>query len=301
MPYDLHQSLSEFSYGYGVTREIEDLLGGMGFRTIPYLPNLVHEGKQGFDAGFDRPGKALLIQFKLGHELKQFRRARGYGGKPANVGSPYYRFDVDISADEGQFGLLSKAQRDGAEVYYIAPVFKNWIEYSNAFLDEKILENSIIVMPNEILAAASSIAAEKNYESKHRVLYDSDGNWGICSEPVEMPHRSIREFITERFQPNFDKTISEQISEIYRGLDDQLKSEFRSSVPERDEEKKLREASASKRSENYSRMRSLGYSEIESQFLTLGFEAWIKGAQLLTVTNDMSDEDRAAIDGLVLS
>ena len=52
MPIDLHQRLSEFSYGYGVTREAERLLRSVGLRPTPFLPNLLHEAKLGFDVAF---------------------------------------------------------------------------------------------------------------------------------------------------------------------------------------------------------------------------------------------------------
>lgn len=60
MPIDLHERLSEFSYGYGVTREVEGLLRSVGLRPTPFLPSLLAEGKLGFDVAFKRPGTALL-------------------------------------------------------------------------------------------------------------------------------------------------------------------------------------------------------------------------------------------------
>jgi hypothetical protein len=39
MPVDLHQRLSEFSYGYGVTREVEQLLVSVGIHSTPFMPS----------------------------------------------------------------------------------------------------------------------------------------------------------------------------------------------------------------------------------------------------------------------
>ena len=72
---DLHERLSEFSYGYGVTREVEQLLLGVGIRTVPFLPSLLQEKQIGFDAGFNGRGAPLLLQFKLGHSLQRFIRS----------------------------------------------------------------------------------------------------------------------------------------------------------------------------------------------------------------------------------
>ena len=71
---DLHERLSEFSYGYGVARETEKLLAGIGVSTAPFLPSLLQEEKLGFDVAFKNRGVPLLLQFKLGHSLQRFVR-----------------------------------------------------------------------------------------------------------------------------------------------------------------------------------------------------------------------------------
>lgn len=37
---NLHERLSEFSSGFGVTREVQSLLEGIGLRPTPVMPNL---------------------------------------------------------------------------------------------------------------------------------------------------------------------------------------------------------------------------------------------------------------------
>jgi hypothetical protein len=117
LPVDLHQRLSEFSYGYGVTREVERLLGSLGLQTTPFLPSLLQEAKVGFDVAFDRPGTPLLLQFKLGEALQRLRR-QDRSQPPPMLGRPFWRFSVDTSEPNGQFDLLLKAEQAGAEVYY---------------------------------------------------------------------------------------------------------------------------------------------------------------------------------------
>lgn len=60
---ELRERLSEFSYGYGVTRETEHLLRQIGIRPVPFLPSLLQEADLGFDVAFERPGAPLLLQF----------------------------------------------------------------------------------------------------------------------------------------------------------------------------------------------------------------------------------------------
>ncbi len=71
---DLRERLSEFSYGYGITREVEVLLANVGLATTPFLPSLLHEASLGFDVAFSKPGAVMLLQFKLGKELRRFHR-----------------------------------------------------------------------------------------------------------------------------------------------------------------------------------------------------------------------------------
>jgi hypothetical protein len=157
LPVDLHQRLSEFSYGYGVTREVERLLRSVGLRTTPFLPSLLQEKKLAFDVAFDRPGKPLLLQFKLGEALQRFRM-QDPSKRPPVLGRPFWRFSVDTAEPNGQFDLLLKAEQAGAEVYYVAPRFTGWDSYVIAFQSDQILDRSLVLSPFQIdakLTAAS--------------------------------------------------------------------------------------------------------------------------------------------------
>jgi hypothetical protein len=126
MPVDLHEHLSEFSYGYGVTREVEGLLRSVGLRPTPFLPSLLQEAKLGFDVAFNRPGAALLLQFKLGKVVQHFRRTDCSKPAPA-LEKPFWRFDLNTAETDGQYDLLINSEQAGAEVYYVAPRFSYWI------------------------------------------------------------------------------------------------------------------------------------------------------------------------------
>lgn len=99
---DLHERLSEFSYGYGVIRETEALLASVGLTTTPFQPSLLHEGEVGFDVAFRGPGTAVMLQFKLGQELQRFHRTRNQARPQIN--RPFWRFSVDTT--EHQFQQL---------------------------------------------------------------------------------------------------------------------------------------------------------------------------------------------------
>jgi hypothetical protein len=179
---DLHERLSEFSYGYGVTRETEMLLKEVGIQAVPFLPSLIHEKGLGFDVAFNRPGAALMLQFKLGQSLQRFRRSSP--GQPIpRLDRPFWRFSIDTAEPDGQFETLLKAEQDGAEVYYAAPRFSDWPHYADIFERREVLDNSLLVRPSEIRA---SLVAQGSPDGIHRIVYDRY-QVHVCSEPARVP------------------------------------------------------------------------------------------------------------------
>ncbi|NJR80611.1 hypothetical protein [Sphingomonas corticis] len=179
---DLHERLSEYSYGYGVTRETELRLESEGLKAVPFLPSLVQEGELGFDVAFDRPGAALLLQFKLGQLLTRYRRS-SQGAPVPVLERPFWRFSIDTAEPDGQFEALLKAERDGAEVYYAAPRFSDWAHYATLFEQRGVVEHSLLVRPSWIRSALDGAAAP---DGPHRIVYDRYRAY-VCSEPSSIP------------------------------------------------------------------------------------------------------------------
>ena len=175
---ELHERLSEFSYGYGVTRETEMLLEQTGLRAVPFLPSLIQENDLGFDVAFDRPGAALMLQFKLGQSLTRFHRTDKSAPAPL-LDRPFWRFSIDTAETDGQFETLLKAEHAGAEVYYAAPRFSDWPHYANVFERKEVLDNSLLVRPSEIRAALDAQGAA---DGVHRIIYDRY-RVHVCSKP----------------------------------------------------------------------------------------------------------------------
>jgi hypothetical protein len=215
MPVELHERLSEFSYGYGVTREAEQSLRSVGMQAVPFLPSLLHEAQLGFDVAFDKPGAVLLMQFKLGQSMKKFVRTSSQ--QAPYLDRPFWRFRVDTSEVDGQFELMLKAEMDGAEAYYVAPRFSRWEQYLNAFNDEAVLERSLLIKPSEI---RDGLIQSGQPDGKHRVVYDHYHVY-VCSEPRRVQEvdsddlaQKVRAKIEARHQ-----TLAESLEEILAGFD----------------------------------------------------------------------------------
>lgn len=123
---DLRERLSEFSFGYGVTREVEGLLASVGLRPSPFLPSLLHEGVLGFDVKFEDPGRVVVLQFKLGEELRRFHRAEPLQSIPL-LERPFWRYRIGTTGH--QFQLLVDFEDRHSDAYYVAPRFSTWQAY----------------------------------------------------------------------------------------------------------------------------------------------------------------------------
>nr|WP_295109323.1 hypothetical protein [uncultured Caulobacter sp.] len=185
---DLHERLSEFSYGYGVTREIEEHLSGVGLTVTPFLPSLVHENELGFDVAFNKPGVVIMAQFKLGQQMKRFRSSPP--GSPApDLDKPFWRFQ--INTHEAQYRQLRRAEQRGAEVYYVAPRFSDWAVFDMHFLAGEVLDHSLLIRPAEI---AQALVAQGAHDGVHRVVYDRTRKY-VCSKPVEIAEVKLGQFV----------------------------------------------------------------------------------------------------------
>lgn len=286
---DLHERLSEFSYGYGVTREVEKLLEGVGIRAVPFLPSLLQEADVGFDVGFKKPGAVLLIQFKLGQSLRRFVRENTDEPAPT-LARPFWRFSVNTAELEGQYETLLKAEQDGAETYYAAPRFVDWSEYIRMFEAGTILENSLLIEPSKIRDALVLQAADDGW---HRVIYDRH-RVHICSSPTQIAEigvnelaRKIRNRLVERPQQ-----LATIVHQVFSGLQNRhLIRRERKPSPEETErlsgaaqlpvEYMPRRDTRAERNHRLANLRERARSEDDALALALAIEAWSLGIQLL--------------------
>lgn len=305
MPVELSERLSEFSYGYGVTREVEDHLASIGLRTAPFLPSLLHEASLGFDVGFDRPGAALLLQFKLGQSLRRFVGKAPLFLKP-EISRPFWRFTLDTAEPDGQFELLLRAEYDGAEVYYAAPRFTDWAHYLEHFNASRVVLNSLLIRPTEV---RDQLIAVGQPDGVHRVVYDRSHVY-VCSDPASLTETRLSE-LGDRVShaARSGQTIGEAVLRLYEGLG--RRAELRRANPPvkaplpgdyyqrgtADHERTVvrYEASGDRPSRRYlERRREIAFDQFLAQTdrketamaAVVASEAWAAGVQMILVSGD---------------
>lgn len=259
MPINLHQRLSEFSYGYGVTRDVENLVRARGLRATPFLPSLVQEASLGFDVAFDLPGFPILLQFKLGEEIRRFRAGAVVAAAPQPLHRPYWRYKIDTSED--QFINLLRWETAGAGVYYAAPRFSAWSTFDRHFQAGTVLSSSLLTTP---LAMHGILGQQGHNPGMHHILYDRYHSH-ICSEPTP---------IEEVSKESLGLRAEEKVKQDPRPLGERLKGILRRS---RDGEVGLGRT----RVED---IRRRAKRESDADAAIFAIEAWTRGAQPIFVT-----------------
>lgn len=131
---------SEFQFGYGLTRELDNGRWPLTPTGVPFFPTQPQEDDLGFDMGVSAGVWTLFIQFKRANKLtrsnaKQWDSYRG----------EYFRFPVEVSDDSrepDQHGTLVKLGRQFPHTYYVAPEFIVWRDYERYARREQINRNA---------------------------------------------------------------------------------------------------------------------------------------------------------------
>ena len=284
MPVELHERLSEFSYGYGVTREVELQLQEQGLSATPFLPSLLHEAELGFDVGFARAGTPLLLQFKLGQALRRFVPAP----RP-NLRQPFWRFRIDTAEPDGQFELLLKSEQDGADVFYIAPKFHDWEIYLKAFEDKEVISRSLVVRPSHIRGALDDHGVA---DGPHKVVYDHARAY-LCSDPCRLKSTAPKDLAGQvrAHVESRDTPIADILEQVYDGFGNREAVRRPQAIADGDRQERKAYAIPSERGQQpqlrrqrLNRLLDRGLSRSKAIAVAVGAEAWSLGAQLIFVT-----------------
>lgn len=260
------------------------LLEQTGIRGVPFLPSLIQEKKLGFNVAFERPGAALMLQFKLGQSLTRFYGSGAGVPKPV-LERPFWRFSINTAEPEGQFETLLKAESDGAEVYYAAPRFSDWSHYAGFFERSEVLDNSVLVKPSAIRSALDDQGAPDGF---HRVVYDRH-RVHVCSEPRQVFETdgddavaNVAMAVRERKEP-----AAAVLERLLVGLDE------RSSV-RREQANGTKAAIADdvggratgeynriQRARRLTNFQEISKSRVQAVAATVGVELWTLGIQLI--------------------
>lgn len=198
---------SEFSYGYAVAHEAEELLTtlGAGLVSAPTLPSLIKENTVGFDAHLVSIDFALFLQFKRSFFVSRQHTSGpcGYLGHEPHCTwafwkTEHYRFDVDMSSN--QFHAMRGYETDIALAYraglslYAAPAFHLEVDLNLAYARRAILDRSVAVLPSAFDGAPPPGTHKYSFLPTMAASV-------ITSEAIEATSSTLRNSITAAVQP----------------------------------------------------------------------------------------------------
>ena len=138
--------ISEFSYGFAITRELVDW-SGQPLTAAPLLPSLTREGQLGYDLKFDNFGFPIFLQFKMSDYMKKRNANEVQQGV---LDPPFYRMYLRSRRYSNQHQLLLELENRGNLVYYVAPSFHSQQEFNDNYRQQTIARKSIFVQPSQV-------------------------------------------------------------------------------------------------------------------------------------------------------
>lgn len=165
--------ISEFSYGFAVTRE---LASKHNLIEAPEFPTLFQEGKKGgYDVKMPFRAQPLFLQFKLSDCLS-YRSAKEHVPRKFEV--PYFRMHLRPLKHSLQHKLLLALEGTGESVYYIAPQFYKSKDFNKCYLTNTVVSNSVFISPSSIGSLPDN--------DEHYVVFKAGSKIGyLCSDNPE--------------------------------------------------------------------------------------------------------------------
>lgn len=180
---------TEFSFGYAFT---ENLIRSSA--TAPYgapsFPNLVQEGKLGYDVRIDLPAFPLFFQFKLPELMVRETAAEiATHGLPLNC--EFFRMALMRRNCSAQHQLLIDLEhmQPGA-VFYASPMMKSVGDFDAAYNSAAAHLRSALFSPSDIGPLPD--------DSQHVVSYNANATSGwFCSEPAPIKLRTFETLLPQ--------------------------------------------------------------------------------------------------------
>ncbi len=132
----MRAEFSEFSYGFALSYEIMSALLPQVV-SEPLFPSFVSDDDFGSSIEHGWP---IFLRFKLAEYMKM-PRARHW----SDYDHPFFRLALPSRKHSNQHNLLRALAEREPEVYYAAPMFYRQIEFNQAFLANRILEQSVFI------------------------------------------------------------------------------------------------------------------------------------------------------------
>ena len=189
----------------------------------PFIPSQRLEALLGFDVEFKlRQGNiqhSLFLQHKVSHFI-QNQAGKNWGIYNFHMG-PYYYFYLEKLDRSRQHNLLHNLRQSGEEVYYSAPLFFERNVFTQHFVNEVVIDNSVFIDP-------SGVGLIMDLDL-HKISYNQNGTQAAFHSEIKKIEKVINfAFLKEKL---VRKRIDEQyfsklFSSLKKGVNDIFRVEF---------------------------------------------------------------------------
>ena len=158
---------TEFSFGYAFTENLMRLTARPA--GAPIFPNLVQEGKWGYDVKINFPGCPLYFQYKLPVLMVRNSAAEITKHSLPGLTTPFFRMPLmrtNLSAQHQN--LINLENGSPNAVFYAAPGMPDLNAFNDAYNSAKVHCRSVFFSPKEI----GSLPDDK----QHVIAYSSELN-----------------------------------------------------------------------------------------------------------------------------
>ena len=170
---------TEFSFGYAFT---ENLIRSASTSPAgaPFFPNLIQEGKIGYDVHIDLPGCPLYLQYKLPDLMVRDTAAEVSKYFLQGISTPFFRMQLMKRAVSRQHDLLIGLEnRHPNSVYYATPALRSYQSFNAAYNSATVHLQSVLFSPNDIGPLPD--------DNPHVVSYRNGLSYAwFCSKPREI-------------------------------------------------------------------------------------------------------------------
>ena len=146
----MNLSYTEFSFGYAFT---ENLIHSKPtpLNGAPYFPNLVQEGKLGYDIRIDLPGAPLFFQYKLPELMVRDTASEISRHSLSGLTTPFFRMHLMRRDISRQHELLIKLESKYPDsVFYATPELHSLQSFNKAYNSGTVHNRSVLFSPREI-------------------------------------------------------------------------------------------------------------------------------------------------------
>ena len=203
---------TEFSFGYAFT---ENLIRSavQGPSTAPVFPNLVQEGRLGYDVKINLPGSLLFLQYKLPKLMVRESASEISNYHLPGIFTPFFRMSLMRRDQSDQHKLLIELEREPPNsVYYASPVLENVSQLNNAYAKTSVHMESVFFSPGEIGLLPDN--------KGHTVVYKRGLQYAWrCSDPQEIKafgYKDLMSRVSESLGKGGQVGLQESIQNAWR-------------------------------------------------------------------------------------